>query len=180
MLDKEPVVATHQTRHSSGVVHRGVYYAPGSLKARLCVEGATRLLAYCDERGIPVLRCGKVVVATDDTEIPRLEELYRRSLENGVPGAELIGPERIRELEPHVAGVQALHSPETSVVDFGRVAEAFADDVRAAGGELLLGREVLGLERRGERDRDPRPAAGTSRRSAWSSAEASTPIASRR
>ena len=150
VLDKEPVVATHQTRHSSGVVHRGVYYAPGSLKARLCVEGATRILAYCEERGIPVLRCGKVVVATDDTEIPRLEELYRRSLENGVPRAELIGPDRIRELEPHVAGVQALHSPETSVVDFGRVAEAFADDVRTAGGELLLGREVIGLERRGE------------------------------
>jgi L-2-hydroxyglutarate oxidase len=149
VLDKEPVVGAHQTSHSSGVIHRGVYYAPGSLKARLCVEGAQRLLAYCDERGIPVLRCGKVVVATDDSEIDRLEELHRRSLANGVPRAELIGPERLRELEPHVAGVRALHSPETSVVDFSLVAAAYADDVRAAGGEILLGREVKGLSRRG-------------------------------
>ena len=148
VLDKEPVVGAHQTSHSSGVIHRGVYYAPGSLKARLCVEGAARLLAYCDERGIPVLRCGKVVVATDGSEIDRLEELHRRSLANGVPRAELIGPERLRELEPHVAGVRALHSPETSVVDFSLVAAAYADDVRAAGGEILLGREVKALSRR--------------------------------
>ena len=149
VLDKEVSPGAHQTSHSSGVVHRGVYYAPGSLKAQLCVEGAAALLAYCDERGIPVLRCGKVVVATDAAELPRLEELHRRSLANGVPGVELIGPERLRELEPHVAGVRALHSPETAVVDFGRVAAAYADDVRAAGGELLLGREVVGLSRRG-------------------------------
>ena len=149
VVDKEAVVGAHQTAHSSGVVHRGVYYAPGSLKARLCVEGAERVLAYCDERGIPVLRCGKVVVATDDTEVGRLEELHRRSLANGVPGAELIGPERLRELEPHVAGVRALHSPGTAVVDFRLVAEAFAEDVRRAGGELLLGREVTGLARVG-------------------------------
>jgi L-2-hydroxyglutarate oxidase len=148
VLDKEASPGAHQTSHSSGVVHRGVYYAPGSLKAQLCVEGAAALLAYCDERGIPVLRCGKVVVATDAAELPRLEELYRRSVANGVPGVELIGRERLRELEPHVAGVRALHSPETAVVDFARVAAAYADDVRAAGGELLLGREVVGLARR--------------------------------
>jgi (S)-2-hydroxyglutarate dehydrogenase len=149
VLDKEPVVGAHQTGHASGVVHRGVYYAPGSLKARLCVEGAARLLTYCEERGIPILRCGKVVVATDDTELGRLDELHRRSLANGVPRAELVGPERLRELEPHVAGVRALHSPETSVVDFSRVADAYAADVTDAGGELLLGREVIALARRG-------------------------------
>jgi len=148
VLDKEPAVGTHQTGRSSGVVHRGVYYAPGSLKARLCVDGAARLLGYCEGRAIPVLRCGKVVVATDDSELPRLEELHRRSLANGVPAVELIGAERLRELEPHVAGVRALHSPETSVVDFGRVARAFADDVRSAGGEVLLGRSVDGFVRR--------------------------------
>ena len=148
VLDKEPAVGTHQTGRSSGVVHRGVYYAPGSLKARLCVDGAARLLGYCEGRAIPVLRCGKVVVATDDSELPRLEELHRRSLANGVPAVELIGAERLRELEPHVAGVRALHSPETSVVDFGRVARAFADDVRSAGGEVLLGRSVDGFLRR--------------------------------
>jgi L-2-hydroxyglutarate oxidase LhgO len=149
VVDKEPAPGAHQTSHSSGVVHRGVYYAPGSLKAQLCVEGAAALLRYCDERGIPVLRCGKVVVATDSDELPRLEELHRRSLANGVPRVELVGRERLRELEPHVAGVRALHSPETSVVDFSQVAAAYADDVREAGGELLLGREVVRLARRG-------------------------------
>jgi L-2-hydroxyglutarate oxidase LhgO len=149
VVDKEPAIGAHQTGRASGVVHRGVYYAPGSLKARLCVDGAARLLAYCEEREIPVLRCGKVVVATDETEVARLEELHRRSLANGVPRVELIGPERLRELEPHVAGVQALHSPETAVVDFGRVAAAYADDVRREGGGLLLCRAVTGLDRRG-------------------------------
>ena len=148
VVDKEAAPGAHQTSHSSGVVHRGVYYAPGSLKAQLCVEGAAALLAYCDEREIPVLRCGKVVVATAADELPRLEELHRRSLANGVPRVELIGPERVRELEPHVAGVRALHSPETAVVDFARVAAAYADDVRTAGGELLLGREVIAFVRR--------------------------------
>jgi L-2-hydroxyglutarate oxidase LhgO len=148
VVDKEGTPGAHQTSHSSGVVHRGVYYAPGSLKAQLCVEGAAALLRYCDEREIPILRCGKVVVATDARELPRLEELHRRSLANGVPRVELIAPERLRELEPHVAGVRALHSPETAVVDFARVAQAYADDVRRAGGELLLGRAVVRLSRR--------------------------------
>jgi L-2-hydroxyglutarate oxidase LhgO len=148
VLDKEPVLGFHQTAHSSGVVHRGVYYAPGSLKARLCVEGAARLLEYCEARGIPIRRCGKVVVATSDEELPRLEELHRRSVANGVPRVELIGPERLRELEPHVAGLRAIHSPETSVVDFSLVARAYGDDVTQAGGELLLGREVLAFSRR--------------------------------
>ena len=104
------------------MIHRGVYYAPGSLKARLCVAGAAALETYCAEREIPVLRCGKVVVATTPEEIPRLEELHRRSVANGVPEVELIGPERLRELEPHAAGLRALHSPATSVVDFALVA----------------------------------------------------------
>jgi L-2-hydroxyglutarate oxidase LhgO len=149
VLDKEPVLGFHQTAHSSGVVHRGVYYAPGSLKARLCVEGAVRLLEYCEGRGIPILRCGKVVVATSDEELPRLEELRRRSVANGVPRVELIGPERLRELEPHVAGLRAVHSPETAVVDFSLVADAYGRDVTEGGGELLLGREVLSFTRRG-------------------------------
>jgi L-2-hydroxyglutarate oxidase LhgO len=149
VLDKEPVLGYHQTAHSSGVVHRGVYYAPGSLKAQLCVDGASRLLEYCEVREIPILRCGKVVVATSEEELPRLEELHRRSVANGVPRVELIGPERLRELEPHVAGLSAIHSPETSVVDFSLVARAYGDDVMQAGGALLLGREVLSFSRRG-------------------------------
>jgi L-2-hydroxyglutarate oxidase LhgO len=148
VLDKEPALGAHQTGHASGVVHRGVYYVPGSLKAKLCVEGAARLLVYCEERAIPILRCGKVVVATDEEELPRLEELHRRSVANGVPGVELIGPERLREIEPHVAGLRAVHSPETAVVDFSLVAESYGRDVTDAGGELLLGREVRAFSRR--------------------------------
>ncbi len=109
------------------------------------MAGAEQLLAYCDARAIPVLRCGKVVVATDRTELARLDELYRRSVANGVPGVELIDAERLAELEPHVRGIRALRSPGTSVVDFQLVAEAFANDVRAGGGEVLLGREVRAI-----------------------------------
>jgi L-2-hydroxyglutarate oxidase LhgO len=149
VVDKEDAVARHQTLRSSGVVHRGVYYAPGSEKARLCTAGAERMLAFCDERGIPVLRCGKVVVAVEEAEVGRLEELYRRSVANGVPGVELIGPERLAELEPHVAGVRALHSPGTATVDFAQVAQALADDLRAAGGDVVLGQRVVGFRTTG-------------------------------
>ena len=149
VLEKEPEIALHQTGRASGVVHTGVYYTPGSLKASLCVEGAARLAGFCEERGIPFQRCGKVIVATTADEIPRLEELHRRAVANGVEGAHLIGPERLRELEPHAAGVRALHVPSTGVVDFGRVARAYAGDVEAAGGSVLVGREVTGVVTRG-------------------------------
>ncbi len=145
VLDKEQEIARHQTGRNSGVIHSGIYYAPGSLKARLCVQGAAALTVYCDERGIPYQRCGKVVVATTAEELPRLEELHRRGTANGVTGLELIGPERLRELEPHTAGVRALHVPGTGIVDYGLVARAYADDIEAAGGELLLGHEVQGI-----------------------------------
>lgn len=146
VIDKEARVATHQTGHNSGVLHRGVYYAPGSLKARLCTQGADQMTAYCDARRIEVREVGKVIVALNEAELPALEELHRRSLENGVPGIRRIGPAELRDLEPHAAGVQALHSPRTAVVDFAAVARAFADDVVARGGEVLLSTEVNGLE----------------------------------
>lgn len=148
VLEAEDRVAAHQSGRSSGVVHRGLYYAPGSLKARLCVAGAEALLRYCDERGLPHRLCGKLVVATSEAELPRLEELRRRGLANGVPGLELVEGPRLRELEPHVAGLRALHSPQTGIVDFARVAEALARDVVAAGGEVRTGREVRGIARR--------------------------------
>jgi L-2-hydroxyglutarate oxidase len=148
VLDKESGIARHQTGRSSGVVHSGVYYAPGSLKARLCVQGAAALLTYCEERAIPSVVCGKVIIATEMAELPRLEELHRRGTENGVQGLELIGPERLRELEPHAAGIRALHVPGSGIVDFGLVAQALADDVRATGGELLLGYEVESIVER--------------------------------
>ena len=147
VLDKEESVAQHQTGRNSGVIHSGLYYTPGSLKAQLCVRGAAALTAYCDERGIPYRRCGKVVVAASPGQAARLDELYRRGSANGVPGLELIGPQRLRELEPHVAGIGALHVPGTGIVDYRRVATAFAADVAAAGGEILLGYEVKGMRR---------------------------------
>ncbi|HLH70933.1 MAG TPA: L-2-hydroxyglutarate oxidase [Candidatus Dormibacteraeota bacterium] len=150
VIDKEPRIGAHQTGHNSGVVHSGIYYAPGSLKARLCVAGARELYAYCRERGIPVERCGKVIVATEEAELGRLQALYERGLANGVPGLELIGPERLREIEPHCAGIRAIWSPATGIVDFSEVARHYALDVRAAGGEVHTGRELLGL--RDDRD----------------------------
>ncbi len=139
VLEREPGLGRHQTSHSSGVIHAGIYYAPGSLKARLCVEGARDLYAYCDERGIPAERSGKVIVATREDELQRLAELERRGRENAVPGLERIGPDKIRELEPHAAGVAGLHSPNTGVVDFARVAESYAGDVRDRGGVIVAG-----------------------------------------
>ncbi len=148
VLDKEPAIGCHQTGHNSGVIHSGIYYAPGSLKARLCVQGARALYAYCAERGIPTERCGKVIVAVDDTELPRLETLYERGRANGVEGLELIGPERLRELEPHCVGVRAIFSPNTGIVDYSQVARAFADEVQSAGGEIQLGHAVQSIFRR--------------------------------
>src|SRR4051794_13573679 len=137
VLEREAVAGFHQTGHNSGVVHAGIYYAPGSLKARLCTEGAPELLAYCEERGIPARRDGKLIVALSGDEIPRLDELERRGRANGVPGLTRLRPEEIAGIEPHVSGVDALHSPATAVVDFRAVAEAFAGDVRRAGGEVV-------------------------------------------
>jgi L-2-hydroxyglutarate oxidase LhgO len=151
LVDKEQHVGAHQTGHNSGVIHSGIYYAPGSLKARLCVAGARELYAYCEANGIPTERCGKVIVATGESELGRLQTLHERGLANGVEGLETIGPERLRELEPHCAGIRALWSPCTGIVDFSQVAASYARDVRDAGGELHTGREVVGLRRMADR-----------------------------
>jgi len=145
ILEKEDRIATHQSGHNSGVLHSGIYYKPGSLKATLCVRGKQALLRFCDEHGIPYKLCGKVIVALNEGELPRLQELYQRGLSNGVPGVEMIGPERLRELEPHAAGIQALYSPNTGVIDYVRVAEAYARLVREKGGVILTGHEVTDI-----------------------------------
>jgi 2-hydroxyglutarate dehydrogenase len=142
VLERETQVGTHQTGHNSGVIHAGVYYTPGSLKARLCVEGAAELYEYCAERGIPVERGGKVIVATDSSELPRLEELERRGVANGVPGLRRIDAEGIRALEPHAQGIAGLHSPYTGIVDFAVVSRAYAHDVSDAGGAVVTACEV--------------------------------------
>jgi L-2-hydroxyglutarate oxidase LhgO len=147
VLEKEQDVALHQTGRNSGVVHAGIYYAPGSLKARLCREGATRLEAYCSERGIPFERCGKLVVALDETEIDRLRELERRAAENGVPGIRWLEAEELGAVEPHAVGVAGLHSPATAITDYGMVARAFRADVEAQGGTVVLGARVTAVRR---------------------------------
>ncbi len=147
VLEKEERIAAHQSSHNSGVIHSGLYYKPGSLKARACVAGAARLIRYCEEKGIPYRLCGKVVVATSPDEVPRLQELFRRGQANGVAGLRLVGPEELRELEPHVAGLRALWSPNTGIVDFARVAQAYADDVLASGGEIRTGHCVVAIRR---------------------------------
>ena len=145
LLEAERSLALHQSGHNSGVVHAGLYYTPGSLKARLCREGKVALEAYCDEHGIPVQRVGKLVVALTPEELPRFETLSARARENGVEGLETVGPERIRELEPHVEGICGLWSPGTGIVDYRAVSLAYADDIRAQGGQIVAGRKATGL-----------------------------------
>jgi 2-hydroxyglutarate dehydrogenase len=142
VLEREHHVGTHQTGHNSGVVHAGIYYTPGSLKARLCVAGARELYEYCAAREIPYETCGKVIVATDASELQRLDELERRGRANRVPGIVRLDAEGIRALEPHAVGIAGLHSPATGIVSFPAVARAYAQDVVHAGGAVVLGCDV--------------------------------------
>jgi 2-hydroxyglutarate dehydrogenase len=148
VLERESEIGLHQTGRNSGVVHAGIYYAPGSLKARLCVEGARELYEYCDERGIEARRSGKLIVATEPSELPRLDELERRGRANGVPGLRRLDAAGLREIEPHAAGIAALHSPNTGVVDFRAVAGAYAEDLVAAGGAVITECGVRSAEHR--------------------------------
>jgi L-2-hydroxyglutarate oxidase len=143
VLERERQLAFHQTGHNSGVIHAGIYYVPGSLKARLCVQGARELYAYCAEREIPHERCGKLIVATDSSELERLAELERRGQANEVPGLRRLDADGIRELEPHAAGIAGLHSPATGIASFPAVARAYAQDAVNAGAEVVTGCEVL-------------------------------------
>ena len=150
ILEKEDEVATHQSGHNSGVLHAGLYYAPGSLKARLCQEGKAAVEAFAEAHEIPFERCGKLVVALDESELERLAALHDRAVANGVPGLEEVGPERIRELEPHAAGIRGLWSPSTGIIDFRRVALAMADDLRTRGVSIFTGRAARGLDERND------------------------------
>jgi len=149
VLEREGSIAAHQTGRTSGVIHAGIYYRPGSLKARLCVAGSRELYEYCEERGIHAERSGKLIVATDETELDPLAELERRGHENEVPGLRRIETAEIREIEPHATGVAALHSPATGVVDFAEVAASFGRDLAASGGSVATGSPVGALEQAG-------------------------------
>jgi L-2-hydroxyglutarate oxidase LhgO len=145
VLEKEDALATHQSGHNSGVLHAGLYYAPGSLKARLCREGKAALESFAAEHDIPIERCGKLVVALDESELSRFEALKVRATENGVPDLEDVGPERIAEIEPHAAGIRALWSPSTAIIDFRAVALAYAAEAERRGAEIQVGRRVVAM-----------------------------------
>ena len=142
VLEKENSVAGHQTGHNSGVVHTGIYYEPGSLKARLCTRGRIMLKDYCVDRGLGYEECGKLVIATDPSEEGRLRAILERATANEVPGVRLVGPNEIAELEPHAVGSLALHTPCAAIVDFAAIARSFAEDVESGGGEIRTGARV--------------------------------------
>lgn len=142
VLDKEDRVAAHQSGHNSGVVHAGLYYPPGSLKATLCRRGVGLLREYCQNAGIAYDECGKVVIAATDDEVPALHRIAERAHANDVPGVRLLDAAALREIEPHSAGVAAVHSPHTAITDYPAIARSLAEDVRGGGGEVLFGFEV--------------------------------------
>jgi L-2-hydroxyglutarate oxidase len=150
VLEAEPEVAAHQSGHNSNVIHSGLYYKPGSLRARNCVEGREALYRFCERHALAHERCGKVVVAISPDEVPRLDDLERRGRENGLQGLRRIDAAELHEHEPHVAGVAALHVPETGIVDFRAVARKYAELIDEGGGEVTCGARVLRVDRRGE------------------------------
>jgi L-2-hydroxyglutarate oxidase LhgO len=147
LLEKEDRVARHQSGHNSGVIHSGVYYKPGSMKARLCVSGAAAMIEFCREHEVAHEVCGKVIVATDTDELPRLEELHRRGEANGLVGLRMIGPEELREIEPHSTGMKALLVPSTGITDYAKVSEKYADLISARGGTVLTSTAATGIRR---------------------------------
>lgn len=150
VFDAEETVAAHQTGHNSGVIHSGIYYTPGSLKAKLCVEGSRLMYEYCEEHSIPHERCGKLIVATKESELARLDDLEVRGHANGVPGLRRVGPAEISQIEPECRGIAALHSPNTGIVDYGAVSRALEAELRAKGVEFRLGCRVTGVHRRAD------------------------------
>jgi len=146
VLEREAAPACHQTGHNSGVIHGGIYYQPGSLKARLCVEGARLMYEYCEHNSIPHERCGKLIVAVSADELSRLDDLAQRGTANAVPGLRRIGPGEIADIEPNAVGLQALHAPNTGIVDYPAVARALAAELTATGATLRFGTAVDSIE----------------------------------
>ena len=151
VVEKENTLAKHQTGNNSGVIHSGIYYKPGSWKSEFCVSGVTKIKEFCDDNEIEYVDCGKTIVASSENELGRLQDLYERGQANGVPGLEMIGPERLQEIEPHVAGVQALWSPKTGIVDYVKITNRYADIFQENGGSVLLNTMVQNIDvREGE------------------------------
>src|SRR5580700_11620532 len=152
ILEKEDSLGRHQTGRNSGVIHSGIYYKPGSLKAVNCREGRKALIEFCQQEGIAHEICGKVIVAVDDSEMPALERIYDRGQANGVT-CEMIGAERLHELEPHAAGIRAIHVPDAGIVDYKGVCAKLADHIKQSGGTILTSSRVTGIHAVGDRTR---------------------------
>jgi (S)-2-hydroxyglutarate dehydrogenase len=148
VLEKEDKVCAHQSGHNSGVLHSGLYYKPGSLKARLAVSGIREMVAFCREHAVPHEICGKLVVAADESEVPRLRSLHERGIQNGLEGLQLLNREQMREIEPHVGGVEALRVPQEGIVDYAKVCEALQQEIETKGGSVVLGARVTSLQLR--------------------------------
>ena len=146
LLEKEAGLGRHQTGHNSGVLHAGLYYKPGSLKAKLAVEGLRQMVDFCQRHRVPHEQCGKIVVATEPEELPRLDKLFERGMANGLKDLRKLGPEQIREIEPHATGLAAIHVPEEGIVDYGAVVAALAKEIQAKGGEIRMGEMVKRCE----------------------------------
>lgn len=142
LLEKESSLAMHQSSHNSGVIHSGIYYTPGTLKAKLCVKGLDMTYAYCKSKGIPFKKCGKLIVAIDEEEVPRLLNLYERGKENGARDLKLLDKHELKDVEPNCEGVRAIHSPHTGIVDWGEVARSYGEQFQKSGGEVKVNFEV--------------------------------------
>lgn len=145
IIEKEAGIARHQTGHNSGVIHSGIYYKPGSLKAVNCISGYKQLLEFCDKENVPYNICGKVIAATDESEIPYLEILYERGVANGLANIKKITKEELKEFEPHANGIKGIHVPYTGIIDYTKVSDKYAEKIIAAGGEITLSEKVIGL-----------------------------------
>ncbi len=145
LLDKESAVAQHQTGHNSGVIHSGLYYKPGSLKAINCIKGYHKLLEFCEQNQIPYEICGKIVVATEKEQLPLLENLHQRGVQNGLEGIKSLSPEELTEYEPHVSGIKGLHVRQTGIIDYKQVAQTLAQLIENMGGKIVLGSKVTGV-----------------------------------
>lgn len=150
VFEKEEAVAQHQSSHNSGVVHAGLYYEPGGLKATLCRRGVELVKRYCEQNALPYDECGKVVVALGEEELPRLEAIYRKALANGVPDVEMIDAARLREIEPNCVGLRALYSPRTAIVSYGQIAQRMAQEIEERGGTIRLNASVRRVIERGD------------------------------
>ena len=150
VLEKESTLAAHQTGHNSGVIHSGIYYKPGSLKAQNCIQGYNLLIDFCKEEGVPFELCGKIIVATSAAELPQLDMIYQRGLQNGLQGLQKLTQSELREHEPHVAGIAGILVPQTGIIEYKAVAERYAERIREMGGEILLNHKVTGIMRIGK------------------------------